>query len=348
MGRRRRSDLHLPKRMYERRGKFYFDSPVTKKWQPLGDDLALALAAYGLLVGPLWSGRTLRDVFQRYKTTITALLKVKGTRETELRTLTRFERLFGHMTQDALTQQHLYKYIDSRIDERPEFVKQKRPAPAAAQHDVRFLRKVLAKGIKWAAGTANAALNLEMDPGPKNERDVTQAEYDAVYALATERMQIAMDLASNIGQRRGDLLSIRIKQDISDDGILIRQGKTGAVVLVEWKPELRATVDRAKALKPQIPREFLLRTRTGGGYTPSGFGANWQRLMAKATKPGKKGEPPVLASRFKFHDLRAKAATDKADAGTVKDAQELLGHQIEKTTRIYVRHHKPTRAKPVR
>jgi hypothetical protein len=91
VGRRRRKDLHLPSRMYERRGKLYFDSPVTGKWEPLGADLAIALAKYGQFIGPLWSGRTLADVFDRYQTQVTPLSKSPDTRDTEIRTLARLK-----------------------------------------------------------------------------------------------------------------------------------------------------------------------------------------------------------------------------------------------------------------
>ena len=146
----------------------------------------------------------------------------------------------------------------------------------------------------------------------------------------------------------GDVLKIRPRTDFTDEGIMIEQGKTGARVLVEWSPALRATAARAQALKPDVPREFLLRTESGNGYTKDGFNANWQRLMKKATSRGPNGEPPVLAKRFKFHDLRAKAATEKAEQGTDKDAQDLLAHRQAKTTDKYIRRRKATRATPVR
>jgi integrase len=60
---------------------------------------------------------------------------------------------------------------------------------------------------------------------------VTDAEYAAVYALASERMQIAMELALDTGQRRGDLLNLTRAQ-LTDEGIEFLQGKTGAGVLV--------------------------------------------------------------------------------------------------------------------
>lgn len=375
MARRREKHLYLPQGMRLARGKFYFDQPLPidekaktdalkaggkyrrkYKFVPLGEDYVAALTEYGRLVRPNWVGRTLRDVFTRYKTEITPLA-LKGRPRTEeaidneLRTIDRFDRVFGGMQQDALTQQQLYLYIDRRLDERAEFKDLKKPAPSAARHDVRFLKKVLAKGIRWGAGTTNAAVNLEMDPDPANTRDVTDEQYAAVYRLANIRVQIAMDLADNIGQRRGDILGIRPARDFTPEGILVRQGKTGKPILIEWTDELRATVDRALALPPDIPKEYLIRNRVGKGYTPRGFGAMWQKLMRKVTRPGKNGEPPILAERFKFRDLRRKSATDKAIATSEEEAQQLLAHSDLKTTQkhyIAPRGVKPKRVKPVR
>jgi integrase len=63
------------------------------------------------------------------------------------------------------------------------------------------------------------------------------------------------------------------------------------------------------------------------------FSAIWQRLMAKAVQ--------ACVERFTFHDLRAKAASDK---GTIEEAAALLGHASSETTkRIYKRN--LTRAK---
>lgn len=347
MGRRRKNGRHLPQRMYESRGAFYYRPPGTNKWQPLGKDISAALAKYGQIIGATWAGRSLHDTLMRYKTTITPLPinarpRTKEALDNEIRTIDRFDRVFGAMHQDSLTQRHLYTYIDQRLDERDEYKAMKKPAPSAARHDIRFLKKVLAKGIKWGSGTVNAVLHLELEPDPKNERDVTDEEFAAVYALASERMQIAMDLATNIGQRRGDLLAIRPKFDFTDDGILVSQGKTGTPLLIEWTAALRATVDRALALKPDIPRDYLLRNLQGLQYSPRGFGAIWQKLIRKALRKG------VISARFKFHDLRAKAATDKADLTTDLEAQELLGHAEGKTTRKYLRHRKPKRVSPVR
>jgi integrase len=109
---------------------------------------------------------------------------------------------------------------------------------------------------------------------------------------------------------------------------------------VEWSPELRTVIDRLKKLGPQI-RPTLLCNLEGKAFTSDGFRSNWHRLMTKTMTPGEKGEPPALAERFTFHDLRAKSASD--DDFDV--ATERLAHDDPRTTqRVYRR--KPRRARP--
>lgn len=355
MGRTRKKDRHLPKRMYERRGKYYFDSPVTGKWEPLGDDITTALAEYGKLIGPAWNGRTLGDTIQRYKTQVTPLPlrgrpRTKEAIDNEIRTLDRFHRVFGKLHQDELTQQHLYKYIDERIDDRKEFKHLKKPAPSAGRHDVRFLRKVLAKGIKWGNGTVNAVTGLEFDADPVDARDVTADEFNVVYAAANERVQIVMDIADLTGLRRKDILKIRT-EDIRPEGIYVRQGKTLKPILIEVTDALRLVVDRALGLKPDIPKAYLIRNRKGRPYSPRGFGSMFKKLVMKLARPGKNGEPPQLGEAFKFKNLRRKAATAKAIATSVAEASEMLDHASVKTTeKHYIGEAgiKPKKVKPVR
>jgi integrase len=212
-----------------------------------------------------------------------------------------------------------------------------------------FLGRYWPKASSGARAPSNAVANLEFEPEAANTRDVTPEQYDAVYRLANIRVQIAMDLADIIGQRRADILGIRPERDFTADGILIRQGKTGTPLIIEWTAALREVVDRALALKPDIPKVYLLRNRAGQRYTPRGFGAMWQKLMRKATRPGRNGAPPILEERFKFRDLRRKAATAKALATTEDEAKDLLGHTDVKTTRKhYLGERKPKKVTPVR
>lgn len=314
--------------MYLRRGKYYFDNPTTGKWESLGDDIATAMAKYGQIVGPVWSGRTIGDVIDRYRTRVLPLKRSAQTRSDQARELDRLKAWCGHMLPDALTAPMCARYLEDRVRE------DGRPAPTAARHEVSLLGHVFAKAIVWGVATLNPVRALERQRKNRAGRYVTHDEMAALKAMCTERMQIAIELARLTGQRRGDLLALKRSQ-FTDEGIVFRQGKTEAGVLVEWTDALREVIRRADALAPQIPREYVLRTRRGRRYSARGFSAMWQRSMAKFVVAG--------GTRFTFHDLRRKAASDKA---TIEEAAALLGHASTDTTkRMYKKN--LTRARPV-
>lgn len=328
MGRRRTHDTDLLRGLTFERGTYYFRGKDRKRVN-LGQDFQAAMAKYGRLRGQITRCHTLHDVIERYRLEVLPLKPSKATREDQSRALTRLNRVFGHQLPDEISAPECYAYLDSRKNPKGE------PAPVAARHEISLLGHVLKKSIRWGAGIANVVRTLENMPKNVRTRYVTDDEFAACRALANPRMQIAMDLARSIGQRRGDLLKLK-HEDCTDDGIVIRQGKTGAGILIAWTPTLRRIVRAAKALSPDIPREFVLRTADGGPYTGTGFSAIWQRLIAKFVAAG--------GTRFTFHDLRAKAGSDKA---TLEEAQALLGHSSSETTkRVYKRN--LTKARPVK
>jgi integrase len=328
MGRPRKTNHSLPKGMTCERGAFYFRGKDRKRI-PLGQDITLAIPKYKALVGTQDRVRTLHDVIERYRLEVLPLKRSKVTRDNEGRSLTRLDRVFGHFLPDNITAPMCYEYMDKRL------TRDGRKAPVAGRHEISLLGHVLGKSIRWGAGVANVVRTLEKSQKSKRTRYVTDEEYAACRILANPRMQVAMDLARNIGQRRGDLLKLK-HEDCTPDGIVIRQGKTGAGVLVEWTPTLRKTIRAATKFAPDIPREFVLRARSGKPYSGTGFSAIWQRLMRRFVATG--------GVRFTFHDLRAKAGSDTA---TLAEAQALLGHASPETTkRVYKRN--LTRARPVK
>jgi len=297
-----------------------------------------AFKEYARLAGPHRRVHTLADVIEKYRLEVLPLKRSEKTRLDQDIALQRLSRVFGHKLPDDLTAPEIYEYIDRRVTK--EIVRANghvipsRPAPVAARHEITLLGHVLVKAIRWGAGTHNVVRTLERLPKGKRDRYVTDAEVEAVKALASPRLRLAIDLARNIGQRLGDLLRIR-REHITEKGIVIHQGKTGKGVLIEITPALDATIKELWALAPQIPRDYLLRRLDGQPYTTNGFSAMWQKLMAEYMKAG--------GQRFTFHDLRAKAGSDKA---TIEEAQALLGHASSETTkRVYKRN--LTLARPV-
>jgi integrase len=328
MPRPRKHDLYLPKGMTCERGTFFVRGPDRKRVN-LGQDIGEAINEYKRLKGSDGRLRTLHDVIDKYRLEVLPLKRSATTRENEARSLTKLDAVFGHFLPDNLTAPMCYKYMDERKN------KEGKPAPVSGRHEIALLGHVLSKSIRWGAGVANVVRTLDRVEKNTRTRYVTDEEFAACRALANPRMRVAMDLARSIGQRRGDLLKLK-HEDCTDAGIVIRQGKTGAGVIVQWTPTLRRIIRTAKALPPDIPRAFVLRTRSGGPYTGFGFSAIWQRLMARFVGRG--------GVRFTFHDLRAKAASDME---TVEGAQALLGHSsVETTKRVYKRN--LTKARPVK
>jgi integrase len=313
MGRRRKTDKQLPQRLYLVHGSYWF-RPKVGKPQNFGRDLGVALAKYGQVIGPTWTGRTLWDVIDRYRIEVLPLKRSKATQKNEAAALDRWKRWGGHMRPDNITKPDLYRYIDERRKEGGL------PAPEAARHEIGLLRHVFKKAIRWGVGTHDPFLGMEKFKRKGKRAAVPMSQVDAVRALANPRMLLAIDFAVCMGPRRGDLLTLT-RDNETDAGILFTASKTQRAQLIEWTPALRDIVARCKAMAPQLGSRYLLRTRTGDPYTPAGFSANWQRLINKHVAAG--------GQRFTFHDLRSVAA-DAAE--TVEEARDLLGHASSDTT----------------
>lgn len=322
MGMRRRTNKHLPRRMYLRRGKYYFVD-VSGKWHPLGPNYVKAMGTYAELTDPGRPCVTMENVIEKYRLHVLPH-KAESTQKHEGPKLTRLASVFGGMLPDDVTTQHIYQYMDARS-----------AAPTAARHEVTLLHHVFVKAIRWGAATKNPAQGIEKPRSKPRDRYVTDEEFRAVWELAIPSVQVAMDLALLTGLRRGDLLNLT-RDSLTNDGLLVKSQKTGKALLFEYTDELNEVLSHAKKLRPQLPGRYLIRTREGKQYTGSGFAANWQRLMRKAQKNG--------IEKFTFHDIRAKTASDST---SLQEASERLGHtSMAITDRVYMR--VPHRVKPLK
>lgn len=311
--------------MYLEHGSYYFRAP-RKPRTNLGRDLGDALAAYASLFAASWSGTTLGDVIDRYRLEVLPKKRSEKTRDDQAKQLDRLKIGFGHFLPDNMTAKHCYKYADARRSKDGERV------PVAARHEIGLLRHVFSKAIEWGVTDRNPVRDVRLARNTEKRRQILMTEVEALKAVANSRMAAAIDLAVSIGQRRGDLLTLKHKD--LDDELHIQQSKTGAAIDMERSADFDAIVARLKAFKPDIPNEHLIRKRNGRPYTANGFSSNWQRLMRKHLKAG--------GQHFTFHDLRSVSA-DGAD--TVEEAQARLGHASPETTkRFYWKN--ATKAKP--
>lgn len=329
MGRKRRTDRHLPQRVYLVHGAYYF-RPKTGPAVRLGSDIGEALAKYGTLVSHTWALRTLGDVIDRYRAEVLPLKGSAQTRSDQGRQLGELKKVFGDLLPDNIKAQHCYRYFDNRRGVDGEAI------PTTARQEISLLGHVFGKAIRWGAASSNPARDLDLGPRTPKRDQVTLEEVEALKAFCNDRLVLAIDLAVNTGQRQGDLLSLK-REQVTKEGLLIVQGKTKARVLLEWTADLEAIIARCKAMEPQLPGEYMLRQGQGKSrgkrYTSKGFQTIWKRAMAKYVAAGGK--------HFTFHDLRSVSVNDTP----AEEARDRLGHaDVATTKRHYLRG--VTKAKP--
>jgi integrase len=323
MGRKRKTERHLPQRVYLVHGAYYFRPKVGAAVR-LGANIGEALAKHAALIGHAWAVRTMGDVIDRYRAEVLPLKGSAQTRSDQARQLTRLKKSFGDMLPDNITAQHCYRYFDARRGVSGE------PIPTTARHEISLLGHVFAKAIRWGAACSNPARDLDLGPRAPKREQVTLEHVEALKRHCNERLTLAIDLAVSTGQRQGDLLGLK-REAVTKEGLLVRQSKTKARVLLAWTPDLEAIIARCKAMEPQLPGEYLLRQgqgpKRGQRYTSKGFQAIWKRAMAKHVAAD--------GVRFTFHDLRSVSADG---AATAEEARDRLGHaDVATTKRHYLR-----------
>ncbi len=327
MGRRRKTQQHLPSRMYLRSGSYYFVEPGTERWINLGRDYIKAMGAYARRTADDSPRRTVDELINRYSREI-APTKAPRTYRDNIRQARYLRAFFGPMRLQDVTQQHIYKYMDERS----------RKSKVQANRELSLLSHMFRKAIRWGDihHIENPCVGIERFKEVPRDRYIEHWEYLAFHEHAGTFIATYMDVKYLTGLRQGDLLRLRLDQ-LNDDGIHVTVGKTDKRIVIEWTTALWAAVNAARTLPRPVRGLFLFCNRKGQPYTGSGFRSIWQRRMRSALKKG------VLQKRFTEHDIRAKSASD-TDRG---HAAELMTHLDARTTdRIYRR--KPERIRPLR
>lgn len=319
MGRKRTKDRDLPQRVYQRHGAFYFVAR-DGTWTRLGATKSEALRAYAELLDG--SSVSFSAVAEKYRLLILPR-KAFSTQKDQAHQLDRLIRAFGKMPIRDIRRGHIARYRDERT------------APIAANRELALISHVFARAMEWELCSENPCVGVERLTEEARERYVTDEEFIAVFDAANGPVRAMMALALITGQREGDLLKMRVS-DMTEQGLAVQQGKTKKRLMIQWSDALRWTCQQALELprRAGIVSTFLVCQPSGQPYSSDGFGSAWQRHMRKCV------EGKLIAERFTFHDLRAKAASDGKD-------DKLLGHR---DPRVLDRHYRrlPETVRPTR
>lgn len=314
-GRPRNQGKHLPKRMYERSGSYYFVDHEGK-WINLGREYGRAIEKYNRLNDDPVEVHTIGDLIERYMREVSPT-KAPSTHKSNQKHAKYLRAAFGRIQPSDLTARAIYQYMDAR------------KATVSANRELAMLSHMFTKAIRWGVADSNPCLRIERHPEKPRDRYIEDWEYQAFRKFVPAQLAAYMDLKLLTGLRQGDMLALKIDQ-LKDDGIHVLVSKTKRQIIIRWSDHLRVAAEAVIATKTTYPAKespYLFCTRRGEQYTSDGFRTIWQRWMVNALKQG------VLKERFREHDLRAKTGSD-AD---LAHAVSLLAHLDRKTTQKHYR-----------
>lgn len=321
MGRNRSLNKHLPKRMHEKCGCYYYVYRDNGKnvWENLGRDYGAALLKWAGIEGrKLERERTVSHAIAHYLETESNRLKPE-TMAGYRRSAARLIRMFGEIELGDLEPNHVYEYL-------------RRAGNIQANRDKSLLSAVYtaARAWGWYKGD-NPAKGIKRNPESARQRYITDSELSALVAAASPQIALIIRFAYLTGLRQRDILRVRLS-DLKEDGIWIEESKTGKRKIINWTSDLRAIVSQTRALRRRIESMWLFFGRNGQAYTGDGFRAIWRRVKLRA------GIPDI-----RFHDVRRKTGSDISE----EHARSLLGHSDARTTRKHYRV-KPEQVNPAR
>lgn len=307
MNRPRKHNKHLPRGMYLRHGAYFY---VKKgKWLRLGADLRTALGEYASIVEAPAGGMA-----QLIDTALITILNDKpaNTQKSYRQAARRLKKMLAEFAPDQVRGRHIAQLKLALAK-----------TPSLANLCLTVLRLVFAYAVENQVIDANPATGIRAYREKKRTRLISMQEYSAIYAQASQRLQVIMDLCIRTGQRINDVLGIR-RADLTAEGLRFKQQKTGAKGTILWTSELRAVVERAKSLHGNLTALTLLHDRRGKPLKYMAVYGQWRTARRAAGIPD-----------ARIHDLRAMAATWAKKQGMNPTA--LLFHASPSQTTRYLR-----------
>lgn len=302
----RKKDRHLPSCVYPRHGAYWLVK--RRVWTRLGTTLGEALSEYARIHAEPTGGldKFVDEALLAHKKNI-----APATWKLYQQAAGKIKPAFAEFTPEQVQGKHVAQFRRSMAD-----------TPGMANHCISVLRVVFNYLLEQQVVSNNPTAGVGRFKQTPRERLPTRAEFDAIRDKAVPRLAAMMDLLYLTGQRLMDVVNIHESQ-IGDDGIYFKQAKTGAKLIVRWTPELRAAIDRARALN-KVRSLTLFRGRRGA---PPRYASVRRQWLAACELAGVHG--------IQARDLRAMSGTQADEQG--KDAQRLLGHTTSRTTKIYLR-----------
>ncbi len=333
MSRHRDTHKHLPPRVYWKNGAYRYQVPALhkprldcKSWITLGKTESELWKSYAALMQRLESGTGMILLFERYQRDVIPT-KAPRTQRDNLAELKKLQAVFGHMEPGAITQAMAYQYMDIRGKQ----------SPTQANHEMSLLRHIFTMAARWGVVPANPLQGMRKIHIPVRDRVPSPAEAAAVQRHADPYTRLWIEFKWQTGLRLADMLKLKLA-DMSNEGIRIQANKNAKMGLIEWTPELRATVEKIKALN-KVQGMTLFCDQRGRALKGRTMQERFKKATTAALAAGDLLEP------FTENDIRSAFATASEEQG--HDASNQLLHRSATAKRHYV-HRKVTRVVPIK
>lgn len=354
----RKKSAGLPPRLLERKrvfvsGKlwvgYYYDSRDENGKRveiPLGGDLNVAKRKWAELDCklPLAEIDTMQYIFDRYAKEVIPKKAIK-TQYTNLLELKHLRLVFDSAPINKITPQHIAKYRDARFTPEKTLkdgtVIPKKLSPVSANRELALFSHCWNYAREWGyTALPNPCLGIRKNKELGRSFYADDEVWNAVYTVAPQELQDAMDIAYLTGQRVSDVLKFKIA-DIVNEHLQLKQGKTQKLLRIALltesgeKSQLGLKIDQMDSYPVKSLR--LLATPDGKSISIGMLRLRFNAARDIAIRNAKKAGHLELAARvaqFQFRDSRSKAASEIDD---LDSASRLLGHSDKQITKAVYR-----------
>lgn len=348
MGRTPTANINLPKHMRARAKPggtyYYYDTGGKPRREiPLGNNYIDAVKKWAELEGkntkPLIY---FKDVADRYLRDVIPL-KAARTQDDNIKELANLLDFFNDppAPMDEIKPQHIRMYLDKRTDNGQHSTTRANRERALFSHIFNMARS-------WGAvDSTNPCQGIKGYTETGRDIYIEDSIYMAVYNVATQPLKDALDLAYLTGARPADTVKLN-ETHIQGDELVMTQNKTAAKLRIAITGELKMLIDRI-ALRKQsykVRTLQLICTDNGRAISQNALRLRFEDAREKAAKLNPSISDDIKA--YQFRDLRAKAGSDKAESGDMRDAQLQLGHSSMAMTEHYVRARRGQKTSPTR
>jgi len=318
MGRPRKSNIHLPPKVYQdkKSGMFYFVD-ANNKYHQLGRELNKAISNYYTLMPHHERLISMADLIDRYMIEESPL-KAPTTHRDEEKSARQLRHRLGDLYAAEVTSADIAQYYTLRCNE----------APARANREMSLLSSILKKAPFWGLAIINPVKSITRKSelpaklAKKIERYISDEQIISFKKYTPRWLSLYIDLKLLLGLRQSAMLRLK-KSMIRDDYFFVHDiSKNGGALMFTWTPALKAVINDICSLSSK-KKDFLFINRTGGPHNEVSFKSAWQAAMNKALK----GD---LEKRFAERYIRNKVVTDCDDLAR---ASKTVGHTSTSVTK---------------